>query len=105
MENTCDDEYEQAIALMDELIDDYENQTVVIELLSKSISRWEYVSEGFAEFNNRIAEGDPDVSVLRILIDQYNLGVADLPEIGSKSLVSKTLNQRDRQLTRCILMH
>jgi len=34
------------------------------------------------------------------LMDQHELGVADLPEIGSKSLVSKILNERDRQLTR-----
>lgn len=100
VEITCYDEYEQAITLMDELVDDYDNQIVLIELLSKSINRWEDVSDDFAAFNNRIAEGDPSVSVLRILMDQHSLGVADLPEIGSKSLVSKILNQRDRQLTR-----
>lgn len=33
-------------------------------------------------------------------MDQNDLGVADLPEIGSKSLVSKILNARDRRLTR-----
>lgn len=100
VEITNDDEYEQALALMDELIDDYDNQIVLIELLSGSISRWEDSSEDFTEFNNRFSEGDPAVSVLRTLMKQYGLGVADLPEIGSKSLVSKILNQRDRQLTR-----
>jgi len=33
-------------------------------------------------------------------MDQHGLGVFDLPEIGSKSLVSKIMNQRDGQLTR-----
>lgn len=93
------DEYEQALALMDDLVDDYDNQLVLIELLSTSIERWEEKSDDFVDFNNRIAGGDPAVSVLRLLMDQHNLGVSDLPEVGSKSLVSKILNQH-RQLTR-----
>ena len=101
VEITSNDEYEQALALMDDLIDDYDNQKVLIELLSKSIERWEDSDDGeFAEFNQRTTDGDPAVSVLRVLMDQHNLSGADLPEIGSKSLVSKILNERDRQLTR-----
>jgi HTH-type transcriptional regulator/antitoxin HigA len=100
VEITNDDDYEQALALMDELVDDYDNQIVLIELLSKSISRWEDASTDFTEFNKRIADGDPAVSVLRTLMEQHALGVDDLPEIGSKSLVSKIVNQRDRQLTK-----
>jgi HTH-type transcriptional regulator/antitoxin HigA len=34
------DEYQQALALMEELIDDYDNQQVLIELLTVSIKRW-----------------------------------------------------------------
>jgi HTH-type transcriptional regulator/antitoxin HigA len=93
------DEYQQALALMEELIDDYDNQQVLIELLTGSIKRWEDESDDFSEFNARIKSGDPAISILRLLMDQHNLGVADLPEIGSKSLVSKILNQH-RQLTR-----
>lgn len=95
-----DDEYEQALALMDELVEDYDDHLVLIELLSHSIARWEERSEDFAAFNKQVAKGDPGLSVLRTLMDQHGLGVSDLPEIGSKSLVSKILNQRDRQLTR-----
>lgn len=94
------EEYEKALALMDELIDDYDNQLVLIELLSKSIDQWENNSHEFAEFNERIDQASPAVSALRLLMDQHGLGVSDLPEIGSKSYVSKILNQRDRQLTR-----
>ena len=100
VEITDDNEYEQALALMDELIDDYDNHLVLIELLSQSIDRWENESPDFAAFNKRTSKGDPAVSVLRTLMEQHELGVADLPEIGSKSLVSKILNERDRQLTR-----
>ena len=34
-----------------------------------------------------------------ILMEQYGLGVADFPEIGSKSLISKIMNN-ERSLTR-----
>ena len=94
------EEYEKALALMNELIDDYDNQLILIELLSKSIDQWESKSPEFAEFNERIDQTSPAVSALRLLMDQHGLGVNDLPEIGSKSYVSKILNQRDRQLTR-----
>lgn len=100
VEITDQEDYEKALALMNELIDDYDNQMVLIELLSKSIDQWESNSPEFAEFNERIDQGSPAVSVLRLLMDQHGLGVSDLPEIGSKSYVSKILNQRDRQLTR-----
>lgn len=93
-------DYEKALALMEDLIEDYDNQRSLIELLAGSIARWEESSDEFAEFNARIAQQDGAVSVLRLLMDQHQLGVADLPEIGSKSLVSKILNERDRQLTR-----
>ncbi len=94
------DEYDQALLLMDELIDDYDNQQMLIGLLSRSIERWEESDDDFTEFNRRTTVGDPAVSVLRALMDQHNLGGGDLPEIGSKSLVSKILNERGRQLTR-----
>ena len=100
VEIVSEEEYEQALALMDELIDDYDNQHILIELLSTSIERWENSSADFADFNERIDSADPAVSMLRVLMDQHDLGVADLPEIGSKSLVSKILNGRGRQLTR-----
>lgn len=100
VEITTEEEYEKALSLMDELIDDYDHHLVLIELLSASIERWENHSPEFTEFNDRINSGDAGVSCLRLLMDQHKLGVADLPEIGSKSLVSKILNERDRQLTK-----
>ena len=100
VEITNEDEYEQALALMDEVIDDYDNQQILFGLLSNSIERWEKTSPDFTEFNKRISDGDPALSILRVLMDQHGLGVADLPEIGSKSLVSKILNERGRQLTK-----
>lgn len=86
------DDYEQALALMDDLVDDYDSNKFLIEMLSLSIERWEGQADEFAEFNAAIAEMDSGIAVLKTLMSQYRLGVADLPELGSKSNVSKLLN-------------
>ncbi|MBN8921513.1 MAG: transcriptional regulator [Rhodanobacter sp. 68-29] len=94
-----EDDYAQALALMDELVEDYEANRPLIEILARSIEAWENESGEFTEFNARVAKLG-GVDVLRLLMEQHGLGVADLPEIGSKSLVSKILNGRGRNLTR-----
>ena len=37
-------------------------------------------------------ESPPDLAMLRLLMDQLGLGTADVPEIGSKSMVSRVLS-------------
>jgi HTH-type transcriptional regulator/antitoxin HigA len=86
------DDYEQALALMDELMDDYDANRRLIEILSHSIERWEDKADEFAQFNAALAEMDDGIAVLKTLMAQHNLGVADMPELGSKSNVSKLLN-------------
>ena len=86
-------DYEKALELMDELIDDYDNYSPLIEVLSNSIRHWEDKSEYFSEFNERIEKLDTGVAVLKTLMDQYKLKASDLKgEIGSERLVSQILN-------------
>lgn len=95
-----EDEYHQALALMEELIEEYDLYKPLIEVLSVSIERWEDESEEFAEFNAKVAGLDNDVATLRTIMDQYQLKADDLKEvIGGKSLVSMILNGT-RQLTK-----
>lgn len=94
-----EEDYAQALALMDDLIEGYETNRPLVEILARSIEIWENESDEFADFNARVAKLG-GVDVLRLLMEQHGLGVADLPEIGSKSLVSKILNGRGRNLTR-----
>lgn len=95
-----DNEYQQALALMDELIEEYDSYVPLIEVLAASIERWEDEAEEFAGFNQRVNALDDGVAVLRTLMDQYQLKADDLKnEIGSKSLVSMILNG-SRKLTR-----
>ena len=79
-------DYAQALALMDELIEDYENQKLLIDVLSVSIARWEDTSPEFKLFNDRVEKLNSGVATLKVIMEQQGLGVADLPEIGSKSL-------------------
>lgn len=98
-EISTDGEYRKALALVEELIDeDYDENQLLIEMLSHTIERWEDRSPEFAEFNARVERLD-DTDVLRLLMEQHSLGVADLPEIGQKSLVSRILNG-ERSLTK-----
>jgi len=90
------EEYDQALALMDELIDDYDFNRALITILAVSIEQWENKAASLEKFNNAINQIDPALSILRLLMEQYNLGVANFPEIGSKSLFSKILNHKRR---------
>lgn len=95
------DDYERALELMDELIDDYETNKQLIQLLATSLERWEDGAVEFADFNKALAGVEPGIAVLKTLMIQHRLGVADLPELGSKSNVSKLLNTAEgKKLTR-----
>jgi len=94
-------DYDNALSLMDELIDDYDTNAPLIEILSVSIERWESQSDEFAAFNAELATIDTGLALLRTLMSQHNLGVADLPELGTKGNVSKLLNgSNGKKLTR-----
>lgn len=93
-------EHQQALALMDELIEDYDANLVVIEALSNVITRYEDESLRFETFNNRQAELDPAVATLKVLMDQNGLITTDFEnEIGKKSMVSQVLAGK-KNLTR-----
>ncbi|MEX2476233.1 type II toxin-antitoxin system HigA family antitoxin [Marinobacter sp.] len=95
------DDYEQALELMDQLVDDYDANKPFIEVLSVSIERWEDQAAEFSDFNTAVAETDKGIAALKTLMAQHGLGVADLPELGSKGNVSKILNGAEgKKLTR-----
>ena len=95
------DDYERALELMDQLVDDYDANRLLIEVLAVSIERWEDQATEFSDFNAAVAETDRGIAVLKTLMAQHGLGVADLPELGSKGNVSKILNGAEgKKLTR-----
>lgn len=64
----------------------------IIELLSKAIENYENKDVDLMAFEKEAELLASDISALRLLMDQHDLGVDDLPEIGSKSMVSRVLN-------------
>ena len=91
-------QYKELVAIMDDLVEDYDANQVLIELLLPVLHRYEEESDHFKAFNEKIDAINSGVAVLRVLIDQYNLTLSDLPEIGDKSLVSQFLSGK-RALT------
>lgn len=94
-----EEDYLKALDLVEDLIEDYDDNTILIDLLADTIEDWERHSEEFSEFNKEIVSLDNDVSLLRVLMEQYKLKGNDLKnEIGGKSLISMILNGK-RKLT------
>lgn len=88
-----DNELEQALELMEALIEDYDTNLVVIEALGNAITRFEDTASSFVGFNRSVNESDPAVGTLKVLMEQHNLNTNDFEnEIGKKSMVSQVLS-------------
>ncbi len=71
----------------------------LIDVISRAVENYERTKPEYKDFNKKLREQSQDISVLRVLMDQHHLGVADFPEIGDKSLISKILSG-ERNLTK-----
>lgn len=96
--------YEAALELLEELLEssvDSINDPLnpLIDMLSNAIERYESADEQIKEFVDEAQEIPNDIALLKTLMEQYGLTGNDLPEIGSKSMVSKVLNGK-RDLSR-----
>ncbi len=85
-------EHQQALDLMEVLIDDYDANLVVIEALSNVIARYEDELLRIDMFNSRQTGLDSAVATLKVLMVQNGLNTTDFEaEIGKKSMVSQVL--------------
>jgi len=96
--------YEKALALVESLMEDARDSdddplNCVIGLVAQAIGRYERDIEALDAFETQAGEIPVDVAMLRLLMKQHGLGVADFPEIGDKSLVSRILSG-SRNLTK-----
>ena len=94
---TEDRHYKEALELIEELLEEAEDSpddplNAVIEMLGHAIEAYENEDEKLASFEKQAMEQPADLAMLRLLMDQHGLGTADLPEIGSKSMVSRVLS-------------
>ena len=95
--------YGEALELIETLLEEAEDSlddptNIIIEMLSRAIEIYENQDVELAKFTAD-ADTDTDVSLLRTLMEQHDLRTADLPEIGSKSMVSRVLSGQ-RQLNK-----
>jgi HTH-type transcriptional regulator/antitoxin HigA len=89
--------YEEALALVESLLKEAEDSpsdplNAVIDLLTHAIQTYEDQDAELVAFEQRALEQPADLAMLRLLMAQHQLGIADLPEIGSKSMVSRVLS-------------
>lgn len=89
--------YEQTLELVESLLEQAEDSTSdplnsVIDMLGHAIEIYENSDEELREFEQRAMAAKSDVATLRLLMDQYDLSMSDIPEIGSKSMVSRVLS-------------
>lgn len=89
--------YEEALELIESLLEEAEDTpddplNAIVEMLGNAIEAYESEDEELAAFEQRAMDQPGDLAVLRLLMDQHGLGTADLPEIGSKSMVSRVLS-------------
>jgi len=93
-EITSEEEYDRALALLDELTESEAQGPVnerLVDQLCASIKRYEDNAPQFAEFNKQVA-AITGVQILKFLMTQNRLTGSDLPEIGDKTVVSRTLS-------------
>lgn len=92
-----EEQYADAMLFIDHLLlNDPDNS--LLDLVCAKITAWENSASAFAEFNTLLENMPAGVSIIRVLMDQHGLSMSDLPEIGSKSMVSRVLNGQ-RKLT------
>ncbi|WP_412176586.1 helix-turn-helix domain-containing protein [Enterobacter sp.] len=92
-------EYRNALALIEFLVDRDDLENPLFELLSLKITEYEKSAPEFTALNKCLEKTPQGVALLRTLMDQQGLKAADLAdELGSKSNVSNILNGR-RALT------
>ena len=96
--------YVSALALIEELMTESEDSVddplgPMIDILARAISDYESRDPEIVAFEKEAREIPADIAMLSVLIDQYGLGVADFPEIGDKSLISRILSG-SRNLTK-----
>ena len=93
------EEYEQAIALVDQLVEDYDGNLLLLNLLWPKIEEYEESDPEMIEFNKQVNEMDAGASMLRLIMEHHNLKTSDFQnEIGVKSVVSMITNEQ-RKLT------
>ncbi len=99
---SSNEQYLELALLMDKLVEDYDANQTLIDMLFPVIERYEEEADRFKEFNENIESMSSGAAMLRVIIDQNGLKLRDLPEVGKKSYVSLILSGKRKLNTRHI---
>lgn len=99
-----EEDYMEALEFLEDLLEsahDSEKDPLnpLIEMLTVAIERYESTDQQLNEFLEEAERYPNDIALLRTLMTQHQLTGNDLPEIGTKSMVSKVLKGK-RDLSR-----
>lgn len=95
MELNTPQDHKNTLIMMDELIENYDDNLLLNDLLWKKIERYEDTAPELSEFNQRIGDMDAGASMLHLLIAQHQLKTDDFhDEMRAKSVVSMITNEK-----------
>lgn len=92
------DEHHERVLRLIEILLEKANDTprdplnAIIDMLSRAVESYENKDKELAVFEKRAGEQTAELAMVRLLMDQYGLGMGELPEIGSISMVSRVLS-------------
>nr|VFK25105.1 MAG: HTH-type transcriptional regulator / antitoxin HigA [Candidatus Kentron sp. MB]VFK29868.1 MAG: HTH-type transcriptional regulator / antitoxin HigA [Candidatus Kentron sp. MB]VFK74977.1 MAG: HTH-type transcriptional regulator / antitoxin HigA [Candidatus Kentron sp. MB] len=94
---TDDEHYNQVLTSIEALLEKASDSpadplNAIIEMLTGAVEAYENKEDELAAFEKRATDGAADLAMVRLLMDQRDLSMDDLPEIGSKSMVSRVLS-------------
>lgn len=96
--------YQETLDVLEKLMEEIgENEksplNAIIEMLAQAVSEYEEHDKNLNKFERASDTQPADLVMLRVLMTQHGLNTTDLPEIGSKSMVSRVLNG-ERELSK-----
>lgn len=90
-------ERDEALLLLEELLDDYDKNIILIDAITHAVERYETKQVELKRLEYLQEQNDPAIATLRVLMDQHQLNTTDFEnEIGKRSMVSQVLNGQKR---------
>ncbi|PHS20151.1 MAG: transcriptional regulator [Kangiella sp.] len=91
-------QYKKALDLLENIMSQSKINEAFLMTISNTISAYEDELDSVKELEQSITKIPTGIAAIRVLMDQYNLTMSDLPELGKKSNVSLIL-KGERNLT------
>lgn len=95
-------EHMQALGLIEEFIDDYDRNLLLIESLTASIKHYEDETHEFKEFNKSVAKFDPPASLISALFSQHRLASKTSMSLEAWTAAGLVLEDKEENLDKLL---